>query len=226
MTNERLIELINHPENVEADEWQEIKDLVHEYPYFQAVRMLYLKMLYLKDQKGFQEALPSHTVHFSDHKQFLTYLHQNAEVISYVAPTEQEEDKEPLAENLPAVLYSLETALKGKAEERSEAESIPEDEQKQEKKSKKADLIDQFIQSEPGMHKINDAPADNRDLSKENPFGENELFSETLAKIYVKQELYDKAIATYVKLSLKYPEKSVYFANRIEKIKENITNKD
>ena len=45
-------------------------------------------------------------------------------------------------------------------------------------------------------------------------------------KIYARQQLYDKAIATYLKLSLKYPEKSVYFADRIEKIKENINNKE
>ena len=94
------------------------------------------------------------------------------------------------------------------------------------KRKKKEELIDQFIQSDPVMPKINTSTTDYRDLSKENPYNQEELFSETLAKIYVRQHLYEKAIATYIKLSLKYPEKSVYFADRIEKIKENINNKE
>ena len=93
-------------------------------------------------------------------------------------------------------------------------------------KKKKDELIEQFINSEPVMPKITAAPSDNRDLSKENPFAQEELFSETLAKIYIRQHLYEKAIATYIKLSLKYPEKSVYFADRIEKIKQNINNNE
>lgn len=93
------------------------------------------------------------------------------------------------------------------------------------KRNNKAELIDRFIQSEPAMPKITAIPAgDIKDLSQETKLDKEELFSETLAKIYVKQQLYEKAIATYIKLSLKYPEKSVYFANRIEKIKENINN--
>ena len=90
------------------------------------------------------------------------------------------------------------------------------------KQKKNNQIIDQFIQTAPVMPKIK-ATTDTRDLSKENPFSSDELFSETLAKIYVKQRLYEKAIQTYTKLSLKYPEKSVYFADRIERIKQ-ITN--
>ena len=48
----------------------------------------------------------------------------------------------------------------------------------------------------------------------------NEIISETLAKVYTRQEHYEKAISIYKKLSLKYPQKSIYFADQINLIKK------
>lgn len=46
-----------------------------------------------------------------------------------------------------------------------------------------------------------------------------ELVSETLANLYVQQALYEKAVQMYEKLKLKFPNKSGYFASKIENIK-------
>ncbi len=48
----------------------------------------------------------------------------------------------------------------------------------------------------------------------------NDFVTETLAKIFIKQSMYKEAIASYKKLSLKYPEKNAYFASRIKEIIE------
>jgi tetratricopeptide (TPR) repeat protein len=51
---------------------------------------------------------------------------------------------------------------------------------------------------------------------------DDDLVTETLAKIYADQGNLEKAIKAYQKLQLKYPEKRVYFAGRIEKIRDQL----
>ena len=43
-----------------------------------------------------------------------------------------------------------------------------------------------------------------------------------MAEVYYQQKYYKKAIEVYEKLILKYPEKKVFFANKIEEIKQKL----
>jgi tetratricopeptide (TPR) repeat protein len=85
-------------------------------------------------------------------------------------------------------------------------------------KQKKLELIDKFIEANPKIPPIKkDAePSIKFEISSENsPY----LMTETLARVYLEQHKYDKAIQAYEILILKYPEKSSFFANRISDIK-------
>ena len=86
-----------------------------------------------------------------------------------------------------------------------------------EEKKKKSALIDKFIENNP---KITPIAKDTVILPIETiPQDTSTLMTETLARVYLEQKKYSKAIQAYEILILKYPEKSTFFADRISDIK-------
>lgn len=89
-------------------------------------------------------------------------------------------------------------------------------------KKKQKNIIEEFIGKNP---KITPPKKGNKgrlelDLKKEEIKDIANLMTITLARLYVEQGRYDTAITAYKILSLKYPEKSSYFALEIKKIKK------
>ncbi|MHA4893485.1 hypothetical protein ACXZ1K_01940 [Pedobacter sp. PWIIR3] len=87
---------------------------------------------------------------------------------------------------------------------------------------KGSEIIEKFIK---GDHQIRVLKADeinNENKARKSAEDQNDMVTETLAKIYIEQMLYDKAIETYQKLSLKFPEKSRYFADLVKSIEKKI----
>jgi hypothetical protein len=83
-------------------------------------------------------------------------------------------------------------------------------------------LIDAFIETNPRIvpnKGPNEPVEEQEDISLGSLKEPEDAATETLAEIYVMQGLVDKAISIYEKLCLKYPEKRVYFAGQIEKLK-------
>ncbi|MFN4197405.1 MAG: tetratricopeptide repeat protein [Flavobacterium sp.] len=87
----------------------------------------------------------------------------------------------------------------------------------EENKLKKLELIDKFIESNPKISPVKEAVEPT--VSVEIP-DTSHLMTETLARVYLEQKKYQKAIQAYEILILKYPEKSVFFADRIRDIKK------
>lgn len=88
------------------------------------------------------------------------------------------------------------------------------------KSIQKEDIIERFIKENPTISKNKAELYSAPNLAKMSVVDNEDFVTETLARVYLKQGHYDKAIRTYQKLSLKNPEKKVFFASQIEVIKE------
>jgi hypothetical protein len=91
------------------------------------------------------------------------------------------------------------------------------------KKEKNKALIDKIIETNPGLIRNKEEPKfyapDTK--AKESLIENEHLVTETLAKIYALQGSVNKAVRAYEILSLKFPQKSAYFATLIQKLKNN-----
>ena len=86
-------------------------------------------------------------------------------------------------------------------------------------KKKKFDRIDRFIANNPKIVPIEEK-SKTIDISSSSKIDKNELMTETLARVYLEQKQYKKAIQAFKILSLKYPEKSGFFADRIRAVEK------
>ena len=126
------------------------------------------------------------------------------------------EEKRKSLDELKAIIAHR---LKELEAEKQRKESEPE----KPKKMSRKELIDKFILENPSISRPKAEFYNPISVAQNSIIDQENIVSETLAKIYEKQGYFEKAISIYEKLGLKYPEKSRYFAAQIERIKESQT---
>jgi hypothetical protein len=148
-------------------------------------------MLHSREEQEIKGDVPGN---FADWLKFLKNKGQQEE------PVPEKKEEEPKTKKLP---------------EKPETEKIS-------AKQKQKALIDRIIESNPGIIRSKeDQKFFKSDTKAKESLLENEhLVTETLAKIYALQGNINKAIRAYEILSLKFPQKSAYFASLIQKLKE------
>jgi hypothetical protein len=137
----------------------------------------------------------------------ITYMDPGFAVFEHTDLLELESDESKVKESLGDDLSDNKQVLKA-------APSV---------KELQSELIEKFIISNPRIEPVrdkSDKPVE--DISRKFVEEDGGFVTETLARIYIKQGYLSKAIDIYEKLSLKFPEKSSYFATQIEKVRELI----
>ena len=118
-------------------------------------------------------------------------------------------------------LDELKAIIARRLKEIEEEKQRKEAEQQQPKKLTRKELIDKFILENPSISRPKAEFYNPISVAQNSIIDQENIVSETLAKIYEQQNYFEKAISIYKKLGLKYPEKSRYFAAQIERLQES-----
>ncbi|MBN1184892.1 MAG: hypothetical protein JXB49_21585 [Bacteroidales bacterium] len=249
MDSVKLLRYIEKPEEYSETGLTEISSLLEKYPFFQAGHSLKLKHLKMLNNSSFEEELKKSVIHIPDRKILFDYLFKHEEPKSSdrtkIEEPERKKEKKIIADTLKDnIALALEDEiefLQKPASDNIELVIEPEDIsvsneyyellqidegieepaiKNDQKESEQNQLIDSFLSNIPRIVPKMEAHNEPEDISLSSIQEDEGVLTETLAKIYLKQGYFDKAIQTYEKLILKFPEKNTYFAAQIEEIKK------
>lgn len=250
MMQQQIYEWIKHPEQLNRESLYELRMLLVRYPYFQTARLLYLKNLFLLHDIAFGDELRRASLYIADRRKLFSltegehYTLKNLEkevqpeehssgdrtlsiIDAFLASMPEEPMKKTVVVPMDATFDYL-TYLTGQSES-------PAAEMQGSSKLNGQELIDHFLEKseeEPliasvaaeGMKNISTEDEEESDMGREPDVEDESYFTETLAKIYVKQQRYSKALEIIQRLNLKYPKKNAYFADQIRFLEKLIIN--
>ena len=230
-----LIALIKEFDPSNRDQFESLKKVLEQHPNFHWVRAHYLKAVQALDPESFDKNL-SHTAIATFDRELLyeffetqtqplkqTESRPNTKDESVVVPEENQKTVKEEIKLQPKEEEQIVDSLQSESETMRfsewagylKARKVPE---KQLKLNDKFELIDSFLSKQGKI--IPDKSATNKeDLSEKSWTASDELMTETLAKVFVKQKKYNNALEAYQILGLKYPEKNSFFADQIKEIK-------
>ena len=248
-----LINLIRHPELMDRETLYDLRSLIAQYPYYQTARLLMLKNLYILHDPTFDEELRRAAIYITDRKVIFNLVEsahyqlktteKNADEKKQTKGAEQRPSTNELIDKFLETIPVEEEKDKSKKRKPTAADAaidyvayLLETEENEDVKSEETessptlDLIDTFINNnEQGRIELKEnieyVPeiADEGDKNGENE-DEEGYFTETLARIYIKQGRYSQALEIIKRLNLAYPKKNAYFADQIRFLEKLIIN--
>ena len=236
---------------MDRDTLYNLRSMLALYPYFQTARLLMLKNLYILHDPSFDEELPRAAIYLTDRKALFNLVEAaHYRIRSSTQKTEESKDgEEPDANRTISLIDRFLDSQPEKEEKEKNNKRKPtpadaaidyvsylletesEEERRQTEENMKMnglDLIDNFINKEGGRIELKENPdsppvIDTADTEGTGD-GDEGYFTETLARIYIKQGRYSKALEIIKRLNLNYPKKNAYFADQIRFLEKLIIN--
>ena len=209
MNKKNFIKILQNPENLTAEELSFLDEINREFPYFQISKAIYLKTLKENDDIKFKKFLRSTAAYSRDRKILFDFINKS----------QNQNEKVYFNKNEITTVQSEYKIIEEEIiEENSFVEWLKLSNLKPIDRSNETETIDKFISEKPKLKvEVNENESNNDKV--DNLSNQAVYMTETLAKLYLNQKNYEKAIQSYKILILKFPEKNSYFADQIKKIK-------
>lgn len=242
MVDSRFITILENKQNIQQLETAELKAIIKEYPYFQAARCLYLKGLKNNDSFKYNNELKVTASYTTDRTVLFDYItstnfntpkeniHRQisdkiSEKKSIQTPVKLHESsikndrdlKKELGIGKPISFSSLEKhSFNEWLQISTKKRIVRKTKNKLQKTIEKEELVNEFIKNNPTITPLPKNTTIPISIPKNKQ--DSSLMTETLASVYLEQKKFENAIQAYRILSLKYPEKSGFFADQIKRI--------
>ena len=238
----QLIDYIRRPDTIDEDAAAHLLALTQEHPYFHIARILLLQALYKMHAPAYDETLrrtailvpereaifrlteEPHYTHAEERKRYDDVSEPSASrTVSLIDNfLEAQTPIAPVSHPIDATQDYIGYLLQRESQEgRESQEALP---------MNGGGVVEEFLENEPGRIILDEAvervaEKNEPQAEKTSPKGgENEILTEIMAGIYIKQGKYENAVKIIRQLSLKYPKKNRYFADQIRFLEKLIIN--
>jgi len=198
-----------------------LHSIIEKYPYFNSARVLLLRDIKNIDASSFNDALYKNSGLLPDRRHLFIVLNPLKKEAAAEVSIETDQAFVLIEGNSVNNLVDISDTPK-KNEIPISGYELLEISDQEGNSTNGNDLIDQFLKSNPRLKPPQQTQSEQEDISLKYVEHPEDLITEQIARIYLSQGLVDKAISIYEKLSLKYPEKSSYFAGQIQEIKQQL----
>ena len=237
-----IIDYIRRPDIIDDDAINQLQTLTQEYPYFHVARILLLEALYKKHAPAYDETLrrtavlvpnreaifrlteEPHYTHAEERKRYDEATDSSdSRTVSLIdnfldaqAPTTPVSHPIDAAQDYIGYLLQRESQ---QGQHRQEALPL-----------NGGGVVEDFLENETGRIVLEESDDNEHEKSQTNESinaqndKENEILTEIMAGIYIKQGKYENAVKIIRQLSLKYPKKNRYFADQIRFLEKLILN--
>ncbi|MBR4130211.1 MAG: tetratricopeptide repeat protein [Bacteroidaceae bacterium] len=235
-----IIDYIRRPDTIDDEAISQLQALTKEHPYFHVARILLLQALYKKHDPAYDETLRRSAI-LVPNREAIFRLTEEPHYTQAEEHKRYDETEEASASRTVSLIDNFLEAQKSTTPVNHpidaaqdyigyllQQESLQGGKRQEELPMNGGGVVEDFLENETGRIVLDDNDEFEESQTSESQTSQNdennEILTEIMAGIYIKQGKYENAVKIIRQLSLKYPKKNRYFADQIRFLEKLIIN--